>query len=437
MDDGLHGRRPCFRAHRQPSISGALMPDPLLVLSQCLPYPPHSGVANRTFNILVQLQRAFDVHLVAFSRRNHQPDAAARAASAAGLANYLTRVYEPAPLPGEVSPLARISSHLRSVATSRPYTLYDYRSATFARSLHEATAAVNPVLVHMDSLDLYGWMRRLPKAPVAVTHHSVESDLLRSRARHVSSAPVATYLRHQARLVEAVERKVCPRLPLNVVMSDADGDKLRAVAPGSKTVTVPNGVDTDFFTPRPEAPTADTLLFLGPTYMYPNRDAVDWFLETMWRTVRASLPQAQLHLVGKNPPADRARYEMVEGIRCHGYVPDIRPHLAAVSCSIVPIRVGGGTRLKILDSWAMGTAVVSTSTGCEGLATADGENILIRDRPEEFAAAVIQVLRSAALRTQLGAAGRATAERLYSWRVIGDQIIEAYRGLTYAPLPSR
>jgi glycosyltransferase involved in cell wall biosynthesis len=386
-------------------------------------------VANRTFNILVQLQRAFDVHLVAFSRRNHQPDDAARVRARDALAEHLTRVYEPAPLSGEGSPMARIGSHLCSVATFQPYTLFDYRSTIFARSLEAATAAARPALVHMDSLDLYGWMPKLPRVPLAVTHHSVESDLLRSRARHVASAPVRAYLQHQARLVEAVERRLCPAIPLNVMMSDTDAEKLRAVAPRARTVTVPNGVDTGYFSPGPIRSEAGLVVFLGPTYMYPNRDAVDWFLGTMWSTVRTAVPGARLHLVGKNPAEDRARFQAVEGVQCHGYVPDIRPQLAAAACSIVPIRVGGGTRLKILDSWAMGTPVVSTSTGCEGLATTEGENILIRDDPRAFAAAVVEVLGNPGLRARLAANGRATAERLYSWEVVGSRIIEAYQGL--------
>jgi len=405
------------------------MRDSLLVLSQCLPYPPHSGVANRTFNVLLQLQRAFDVHLVAFSRKNHQADAVARETARAALAGHLSRVYEPVPLAGEGSRLQRAGNHLQSLATGRPYTLYEYGSQRFAEILRNAIAAAEPALVHVDSLDLYGWLPALPAQPFAVTHHSVESDLLRSRAQRIGSLPLRSYLRHQAKLVETVERQLCPQLPLNVMMSDNDAEKLRALAPGSRTVTAPNGVDTDYFAPRPGSAQAGRVVFLGPTYMYPNRDAVDWFADGIWGAVRSSVPDARLDLVGKNAPAERARYEQVEGVRCHGYVPDVRPYLAEASCSVVPIRVGGGTRLKILDAWAMGTPVVSTSTGCEGLATADGENILIRDDPREFAAAVVAVLTDSRLRLRLSLGGRATAERSYNWRVIGDTLIAAYQDL--------
>jgi polysaccharide biosynthesis protein PslH len=411
------------------------MRESLLVLSQCLPFPPHSGVANRTFNILLQLQRAFDVHLVSFSRKNHQPDAPARAAARAALAERLTRVYESAPLPGERSRLARAGSHLRSLVARRPYTYYEYQSPTFDGALREALAAVRPALVHVDSLDLFGWLGHLPPALLAVTHHSIESDLLRSRARRVRSRLAAEYLRFQATLVENVERQLCPALPLNVMMSDTDAEKLRALAPGSRTVSIPNGVDTGYFVPEPRRAQPGSLIFVGPTYMYPNRDAVDWFTLTMWDRIHQAVPGATLNLVGKNPPSDRARYSMLEGVRCHGYVSDLRPRLAEASCSIVPIRVGGGTRLKILDSWAAGVAVVSTSTGCEGLAVRDGDNILVRDDPAEFAQAVIQVLLDPQLARRLGASGRDTAERIYDWRIIGDRLIDSYRDLIAGARP--
>jgi glycosyltransferase involved in cell wall biosynthesis len=223
---------------------------------------------------------------------------------------------------------------------------------------------------------------------------------------------------------------VCPQLPLNITTSKADSDRLGLLAPGSRIETIPNGVDTRYFVPQPEPRRSGELVFLGPTYMYPNRDAVDWFVESMWRTVRAQVPAAVLHLVGKNPPRDRVKYESLDGVCCNGYVPDVRPYLARASCSIVPIRVGGGTRLKILDSWAMGTAVVSTSIGCEGLVAVDGRNILIRDDPASFAAAVVQVLQDRSLRDQLGQEGRSTVEREYDWQIIGNRLIATYERIS-------
>jgi glycosyltransferase involved in cell wall biosynthesis len=133
--------------------------------------------------------------------------------------------------------------------------------------------------------------------------------------------------------------------------------------------------------------------------------------------------------VGKAPDDVRSSYRERWGIDMVGYVDDIRPYVHEAACSIVPLRFGGGTRLKILDAWAMGKAVVSTTIGCEGLDTRDGENILVADSARDFADAVVRCLDDPALCARLGAAARATAEETYSWDVIGASLVEDYRRL--------
>jgi glycosyltransferase involved in cell wall biosynthesis len=403
----------------------------LVFLSQSLPFPPHSGVTNRTYNLLRQLQMEFDVTLLAFSRRNHQPDAAARELARDALAGELTWVGEPATIASENSRFEQVLSHGRSVLTARPYTYFDYGSPALGRQLAKELNGQPPGLVHMDSLDLHRWLDQLPSgSPVACTHHSIESELLRLRADHIRPRVLGAYMNLQARFIERVEKRLCPHFALNVMMSDLDGERLRALAPGSKTLTVANGVDTAFFKPQDgDTAVGGRVVFLGPTYMFPNRDGLDFFLSEIWPSVRSGIPDATLHTIGKNPPEDQDRYRAAPGVTCHGYVPDIRPIMLQASCSIVPLRVGGGTRLKILDAWAMGRAVVSTSIGAEGLDVQDGENALICDDPGEFAEAVTRVLRDRELRLKLERNARRTAVDVYSWDRIGATMRAAYRTL--------
>jgi len=212
--------------------------------------------------------------------------------------------------------------------------------------------------------------------------------------------------------------------------SKVEADRLAALAPNSVTLVVPNGVDTVYLTPRNDIPVVPgRVAFLGPTYVFPNRDGVDYFLRDIWPVILRCYPAATLQLIGRNTPLDQPRYEAVPGIACLGQVPDIRPYLAAACCCIVPLRVGGGTRLKILDYWAMGKAVVSTSVGCEGLNAVDRENIIIRDDPEAFGRAVVSVLSDPGLRSQLEANARQTVERTYSWETVGEGLRRAYRHL--------
>lgn len=403
----------------------------VLFLSQSLPFPPHSGVTNRTYHILKELQGDFDVTLLAFTRRNHQRDSAARSAAAAALRRDLSAVMPPVRIEAEWSRYTKLRNHALSVLSREPYVFYDYGGAKFGELLRDAIDRASPNLIHLDSIDLYRWLPSLPAVPTTCTHHSIESDLLRLRARRIHNRVVRTYMMHQANLIERVERRLFPRFDVNITMSEADAARLRSLAPGSRTSVIPNGANVDYFRPRPrdhEVP--GRVSFLGPTYMFPNRDAVDFFLANAWPLIRASYQTSTFHLIGKNSKTEKQRFESNPAVTCHGYVPDIRPLLAESRCAVVPIRVGGGTRLKILDAWAMGKAIVSTSIGCEGLETVDGRNILIRDDPTEFAKAVIRVLTDHDLRDHLGREGRATAENTYAWPVIGGRLTQLYHGLS-------
>jgi glycosyltransferase involved in cell wall biosynthesis len=406
----------------------------ILFLSQCLPYPTHSGVTRRTYHILKELQREFDVTLVPFSRRVHQADANSVTQAVAALRRELSDVMNPVRISSDHSLARKILNHAWSVLSREPYVFHDYGDSRFGHEIEQAVVRARPDMIHLDSLDVYRWLPSLPMLPTACTHHNIESELLRLQGDHFPNRFVRSYMKHQANLLENVERRLCPRFDLNVMTSEVDQERLRALAPGARTTVIPNGVDVDFFRPgTTEEVVPGRVVFLGPTYMFPNRDAVDFFLTEAWPVIRQRCPDSTLHLIGKNSIDEMARFESHPAVTCNGHVPDIRSHFGEAAVSIVPIRIGGGTRLKILDSWAMGKAVVSTSVGCEGLKTDDGRNILIRDDPKEFAAAVVQVLRDPELRVRLGHEGRATAEELYGWRVLGHKLVNLYQDLLTAP----
>jgi glycosyltransferase involved in cell wall biosynthesis len=388
---------------------------------------------NRTYHILQHLQKEFDVTLVPFSRRVHQPDAASRSMATNALRKELTHVETPAIIESDWSRLARVRDHLKSVVTREPYTYYEYGNPAFRHALQDAIKRSPPDLVHVDSLDLYRWLGLVPPVPTACTHHNIESELLRLPADHLQFPGLGAYVLHQADLIEKIERRLSPQVDLNVLTSERDETRLRALAPEARTMVVPNGVDTEFFSPSsPDLQVPGRVVFLGPTYMFPNRDAVEFFLDSVWPSVLESCPEATFHTVGKNSAEEKARFESKPGTTALGYVTDIRPAFAEAQCSVVPLRVGGGTRLKILDAWSMGKAIVSTSIGCEGLETVDGVNILIRDEPKAFAAAVVDVLRDGELRGRLEREGRRTVETHYAWNVVGARLNAAYHGLIAA-----
>lgn len=405
-----------------------LTPRPrLLFLCQTLPYPPDGGVWIRTYHVLRLLARTFDVTVLCFERAGSAGRTGNVAAGRDGL-----RRFGPAdvfPLPQRHSRLRFAWDHARSLLTRRVYTRYLYDSRAFRRRLHEVLDAVGPNLVHADSLDLAQYLPACKGLPIVCVHHDVESKLLARKAGVETVAWKRAYLRHQARLMEVVERQWLPRVALNVAVSEQDREALLGIAPDARVTVVANGVDVDEFTPEdPENQDAVVagLAYVGGTSPAPNRDALQFFCDRILPHLGRADHRMPVRWIGRASPDEQRHYRERHGVELTGYVDDTRPFMRAAACHIAPLRAGGGTRVKILNAWAMGKAVVSTSVGCEGLEAIDGHNILIRDDPRAFARAIQEVLADADLRGHLGRRGRATAERLYSWDVVGEGMKAAY-----------
>ena len=397
----------------------------LLFLSHRLPFPPHGGAALRTYNIIRLLARDFDIHALCFDRVDSATKDMSVSDRLTAMADFGT--FEVFPIPQQDSRVRFVGDHARSVVRRVPYTHYVHDSAPYEARLRRLLSDARFSLVHMDSMDLVRFIPLLDGIPTICTHHNVESSLLRRRAANEESLFARRYLAHQASLLERAERKWLPRFALNIAVSDADRDALQSLAPTARVVTVPNGVDTNFFAPGDTA-TPEGCVFVGGTTWYPNRDALKWYASDVAPALRAAGVADAVTWVGRATVEELQRFANDRGLRLTGYVDDVRPYVHRAKCFIVPLRVGGGTRLKILDAWAMGAAVVSTSIGCEGLAAVDGENILIADTAETFAAAVARVLRDDALRHAIGTKARQTAVEHYSWDVLGERMRALYLG---------
>jgi glycosyltransferase involved in cell wall biosynthesis len=387
----------------------------LLLLAQTLPFPPDGGVNIRIYNVLRLLARHYDVTLLCFMRRAERQAHGAVAAGISGLLPFAdVAVF---PIPQEYSRLRLLWDHLRSVVTGRAYTWYTYDSQDFRTRLRAVLAQRQFEVVQIDSLDLAPYLPDLEGLPVVCVHHNVESTLMHRRAQMEKRRWRRAYLHFQARRLARLEKEWCPRVALNVAVSDADRIALHLQSPEGRYATVPNGVDVDQF--QPVLAREDGIVSTGGLNWFPNADALEFFTAEILPRVRALRPATKVRWVGRADDAQRQQLWADAKIELTGYVEDVRPFVQEGACFVVPLRVGGGTRLKILDAWAMGKAIVSTSVGCEGLAAVDGVNILIRDDPAEFAEAVVQVLKDRALRERLGHAARRTVEERYSWDVIG------------------
>lgn len=407
----------------------------ILFLSQIVPYPPHGGVLQRGYNIIREIAQRNEVHLLAFVHPNilRTPEDVHRSRDA--LKSFCCSV-EYFSLWPKRSRLDNFLALGAGLVLPEPFSAIAHRSAAFAQSIHEIVAEHAIDLVHCDTIALARFMSGAPGIPCVLTHHNIESQLMARRAA-VESWPGSLYLSMQSRKLVAYEKSMSPRFDVNVMMSEIDAERIRQLAPGVETAVVPNGVDVGYFSPR-QGKEEVALIYTGGLSMFANRDAVTHFVERIWPVIKAARPDVRFHIVGRDPPPELLQYaERDTGLQVHGYVDDIRPLVAKAAVYVVPIRVGGGTRLKVLDALAQGKAIVSTSVGCEGIDVSHGKNILIEDDPDAFARQVIVLLNDSRRRKELGMEARRLATLRYNWSSIGDQLNQVYeRAVTSRSLHS-
>jgi sugar transferase (PEP-CTERM/EpsH1 system associated) len=207
-----------------------------------------------------------------------------------------------------------------------------------------------------------------------------------------------------------------------LAVSDADRDVFAREIPLGNITVIPTGVDVDYFRPALEPADPNTLVFTGSMDWMPNEDAIHYFVDEIWPLIRAEVPGVKFSVVGRRPTERLRKVAAQAGIEVTGAVDDIRPYVHRAAVYVVPLRVGSGTRLKIFEAMAMGKAVVSTTIGAEGLPVHSGENILLADTPQDFAAAVIRFLRDPTLRDHLGGSARQLVQEKYSWSAAAREL---------------
>ena len=257
--------------------------------------------------------------------------------------------------------------------------------------------------------------------PVVLFEHNVEY-MIWKRLHEVEKRPWRrTLLALEWRKMRHYEAKACAQAGLTVAVSEADRALLAANAPGADIRAIGTGVDTAYFHPNGAVEAPATLVFTGSMDWYPNEDAIMYFIDAILPELRREVPGLSLAVVGRDP-TDRLRAACAAaGVHVTGTVADIRPYVAEAAVYVVPLRIGGGTRLKIFEALAMGKAVVSTRVGAEGLPIVSGQHFLQADGPADFAQAVVTLLKDPDRRHALGMAGRRLVEERYSWAQVTRQ----------------
>lgn len=393
----------------------------VLHLTPELPYwPGGSGGATRQFHLLRRLaELGHEVTVVAPVGAQHR-DAAA-GLPAAGL-----RLVAAQRLPSRVAETAwAIAREPSLVPRAVSLPVLAWQVSVFWAGLREkargAVAEHRPDVIVVEHDNAAAWVGDLPPdVPAVLELQNVGWHYYASRARAESGA-ARLALRAEARRFRRYDARWFGRYRGIVAVSDRDRDDAASVT-SVPIETVPNGVASDELLPAKGSGEPDTVLFTGTLSHPPNAEGIRWFADEVWGRVRAQRPEARLLVVGRDPPAAVRRLDAVPGVEVVGPVPDMTPYFERATAVVAPLRSGGGTRLKILEALASARALVSTEVGCEGLELTDGEDLLVADTPEDFAAATVRLLDDPDLRSRLAASGRDSAERLYDWRVLGDRL---------------
>ncbi|HEX9565337.1 MAG TPA: glycosyltransferase [Gemmatimonadaceae bacterium] len=393
----------------------------ILWIKSELLHPIDKGGRIRTYNMLRALKRRHRVTYLTLDNGRASPDAAERSAE---YCNELIRI----PFREAARGSMRFWFELAANTVSPlPYAVSKYRSAAMRAAV---TRTVNLHKVDLLVCDFLFPAQNVPPALSCRTvlfQHNVEAAIWRRHVEVRGNPLSRAYFREQWRRMVRYERAECRRFDTVVAVSRADAEELERAYALRRVKDVPTGVDTGFFAPGGRAERQPReLVFTGSMDWIPNEDGIVWFVDTVLPRIHASMPDVSLTVVGRNPPARvKALAERDSRVRVTGSVPDVRPHLERAALFVVPLRVGGGTRLKIYEALAMELPVVSTTIGAEGLPLQPGRHLIVADGAEDFAAAVLRLLSDPVEARDVAASGARFVRENFSW----DRVAEVFEEL--------
>ncbi len=388
----------------------------LLMMSACLPQPSW-GASTRNYHLLKALTTRHQVTLVALVNS----DESVTTSEVAHLAS-ITPALRVLP-----RPLSRTKrwQQLRSLISAKSYFLNLFLLPEVQETLNVLFAKEQYDAILYESALIAGYQAP-QNVKIIIDQHNIEYELLERTYELEKGTLRKWYSKQESRLLKKGELDRCRHANLVLMTSERERILLQHSLPKTAIAVVPNGVDVEMF--RSDGYTQEKshqIIFTGTMDYYPNNEAVLFFAQCCWPLIRAQVPDATWLIVGKKPSAEVQRLAELPGVTVTGQVPDVRPYLASSAVAIAPLRIGSGTRLKILEALAMQKAVVSTSIGCEGLALIPGKHLLVEDQPEMLARAVVTLLQDVEKRQALGEAGRLLVEAQYSWEWCGTQLLAA------------
>ncbi len=393
----------------------------ILFLSPTVPFPLTDGGRIRVFNLLKQIAQKSDVTLLALETQPTDADGVAEL-QALGIEVHLVP---------NAPTLPRVSfgTLAKAFFKRQPITVARYDVPTYRGKLRTLLANETFDLVHYEMFHVAQFHTETD-LPSVLSQQNVDSAIWRRLCSETANPFYKFAYWTQQLAFQRYERLLSPKFDAVTCTSDIDAAVFAQHCPKDAIEIIPNGVDVTHYQPDFAAEAPAHLIYIGSMDWYPNEDAVAFFADEVFPRIQEKVPDVAFSIVGGNPSGRVQKLAERDGVLVTGRVPEIKPYFAEATVFVVPLRIGSGTRLKILEALAMGKAIVSTSVGAEGLDLRDGEEIFIADEPVAFADAVTRLLTDVELRRRIGENGRARVEQDYDWRRIGEKLHGLYESLT-------
>lgn len=397
----------------------------VLVLTGALPYPLTTGAKIRTFNLLKTLVGQFHIELLTVVTNTSEKEHL-QALERSGITCHYIFAEN---LDGRT---AKLTDAVLSFLLSDPYLIRHYTIPAYRRRIDDLLANTGHDIIHCDSISMTGNLRGLDKNRLILTQHNIEQHIWAGYADHADGI-IRRFYRNQHRKVRRLESRLESIYGHIITVSENDKRFLEKYYPAANITVVENGVDLDKYRNSVDPENRHGIIFTGSLDWHPNIDGLHWFIRHVYPRLHESLPDVSISIVGRKPARSlRDAMSGLPGLELHADVPQIQSFLRGARVMIVPLRIGGGSRLKILEAMASEVPVVSTVKGAEGLAIEDGKNIIIRDNPEEFAQALVEILQDTERHWQLAAAGLDLVKNRYAWEITARPLADLWKQVAHA-----
>jgi len=389
----------------------------ILLLTPSLPYPPIWGFGIRVYQLIRELSRRHRVTLLTYGNEN-DPTERENAAVMRGVCTEVCLV------PLSLPPGGKRRMQALSLVSARSFQTASLLSPAMQTTLNRLLGENRFDIIQAESSQIAGFDFGRD-VPLILDEHNLEYELLYRLYLGERSLGRRLYNWAEYQKFHREETECWRRADGCLLTSAREHTEVKRLLPDKPAMVIPNGVDIEFYQPTPTPPQPDSLVFTGLMTYRPNIDGVVYFIEEILPLIHKVRPNVTLSVVGagSSPEVDRLAGPSVT---LTGTVPDTRTYLAAAATAIVPLRMGSGTRLKVLEGLAMGKPMVSTSVGCEGIHVKNGEHLLIADDPQPFAEAVLRTLSEPPLAAALRSSGRRLVEDEYGWVAITARLVAFY-----------